>query len=67
LLVWGAIKLGKKMNCLRLDFEGIADERFPMTKKWEGFSRFKRGFGGNEVKYIGSFKKFNKEALWGRK
>jgi len=64
MFVWRAIQLGKKLGCNKLDFEGIADSRFGVTKKWKGFTRFKRGFGGNEVKYIGSFSKFNKETLW---
>jgi len=55
LLVWEAIKLAKKLKCKRFDFEGISDCRFPVTKKWQGFSRFKKGFGGKEVEYIGSF------------
>ena len=65
LLTWEAIKLAKKLGCVRFDFEGIADERFPITKKWQGFTRFKRSFGGVKVEYIGSFSKFNfKELLW---
>jgi lipid II:glycine glycyltransferase (peptidoglycan interpeptide bridge formation enzyme) len=64
LLTWEAIKLAKKLGDRRFDFEGIADERFPVTNKWLGFSRFKKSFGGNKIEYIGSFSKFNKEALW---
>jgi len=60
ILVWKAILLGKKLRCNRFDFEGISDFRYGVTKKWKGFSRFKKGFGGNEIKYIGSFTKFNK-------
>jgi len=55
LLTWKAIKLAKKLRCRRFDFEGISDLRFSVTKKWQGFSRFKKGFGGKEVEYIGSF------------
>jgi len=64
MLIWEAILLGKELECNKFDFEGIADSRFGVTKKWKGFTRFKKGFGGNEVKYIISFSKFNKEALW---
>jgi len=67
LLVWKAMRLGKKLRCQRFDFEGISDERSLVTKKWAGFSRFKRSFGGKEVEYIGCFSKLNKEALWERK
>jgi len=58
LLVWEGMRLGKKLGCERFDFEGISDERFKVTKKWTGFSRFKRSFGGKEVEYIGCFSKW---------
>lgn len=58
-LTWEAIRLAKKLNCVRFDFEGIKDERYKMTKKWAGFSRFKKGFGGEVVEYLGSFTKIN--------
>lgn len=51
LLVWEALKLAKKRKMLELDFEGIVDERFPETKSWSGFSKFKTGFGGKIVYY----------------
>lgn len=50
LLVWEAIKLAKRSGCLEFDFEGIYDERFPISS-WKGFTKFKRGFGGREVIY----------------
>ena len=58
LLTWEAIKLAKKLGCSRFDFEGIADSHFPITKKWQGFTRFKKSFGGIEVEYRGSFSKW---------
>lgn len=57
MLTWEAIKLARRLGCWRFDFEGISDRRFPLTKKWRGFSRFKNGFGGKEIEYIGSFVK----------
>ena len=57
-LVWEAIKLAKKQGCKIFDFEGIDDERFPQ-KSWQGFSHFKKGFGGKEVEYPGCFRKSN--------
>ncbi len=52
LLVWEAIKLAKKRGCKIFDFEGIYDERFPI-KDWQGFSHFKKSFGGKEIEYPG--------------
>ena len=48
-LVWEAIKLAKKEGCQIFDFEGIYDERFGETKKWQGFTHFKKSFGGREM------------------
>lgn len=52
LLVWQALKLAKKKGCRIFDFEGIYDERFhKATRKWQGFTKFKQGFGGIEISY----------------
>lgn len=51
LLVWEAVKLAKKAGCKIFDFEGINDPRYPQTKSWKGFSRFKEGFGGKAIEY----------------
>ena len=55
ILTWKAIKLSKKLKCHTFDFEGVTDERFPLTNKWAGFTRFKRSFGGKTVQYPGAF------------
>lgn len=54
LLVWEAIKLAKRLGCRIFDFEGIYDKRFPM-KSWQGFSHFKKSFGGKEIEYPGCY------------
>ncbi len=54
---WEAIKLAKGKGCEIFDFEGIFDERFPL-KSWIGFTRFKKSFGGTEIKYPGAFTKY---------
>ncbi|MBI2028988.1 peptidoglycan bridge formation glycyltransferase FemA/FemB family protein [Candidatus Gottesmanbacteria bacterium] len=57
LLVWEALKLSKKKGYKVFDFEGVFDDRFPKsTNSWKGFSKFKQGFGGKEISYLGSFK-----------
>ncbi len=58
LILWETIRLSKKRGCEILDLEGIEDSRIPYTKRWQGFSHFKRGFGGEEVTFIGSFTKY---------
>ncbi|MDD3285687.1 MAG: peptidoglycan bridge formation glycyltransferase FemA/FemB family protein [Patescibacteria group bacterium] len=49
LLQWRMIQRAKAKHCRYYDFYGI-DE-----KKWPGVTRFKRGFGGEEREYPGSF------------
>ena len=49
LLQWHNIKVARKAGFKRYDFFGI-DE-----KKWPGVTRFKKGFGGAEVDYPGTF------------
>lgn len=49
LLQWKQILGAKKRNCTEYDFWGI-DE-----KKWPGVTRFKKGFSGKEIKYIGAY------------
>lgn len=52
LLIWEALKFAKKKRLKVFDFEGVYDERFPKrSKDWQGFSKFKEGFGGTSVYY----------------
>lgn len=64
LVIWEGIKLGKSLGCGFLDLEGVYDERYKkLTKKWHGFTHFKKGFGGVEVSYTGSFIKCRNSLL----
>ena len=49
LLHWQIIQEAKNQGLEEYDFWGI-DE-----KKWPGITRFKKGFGGKEVQYIGAY------------
>ncbi len=51
LLIWELLLWGKKSGYHTFDFGGIADQRFPKTKSWQGFTEFKRKFGGEEVEW----------------
>ncbi|MBU0619309.1 peptidoglycan bridge formation glycyltransferase FemA/FemB family protein [Patescibacteria group bacterium] len=56
LLTWQAIQQAKNSGCRLFDFEGIYDPRFSQqTKKWQGFTRFKTGFGGQKIQFPGPF------------
>ena len=48
LLHWEIIKDAKSNGIKKYDLWGISE-------KWPGVTRFKQGFGGKEIKYIGAF------------
>jgi len=65
LLIWRSILELKKQGIKILDFEGIYDERYhSATKSWQGFSRFKKSFGGKEVEYPETFSKCYFPRFW---
>lgn len=55
LIAWEAIKLGKKLGCKRFDMWGSLGPDASPKDPWFGFHRFKAGFKGRLVEYIGSF------------
>lgn len=57
ILVFETMKRAKKLKKKFYNFEGIQDKRFPIAK-WDGFTEFKRRFGGYELAYPGSFSKW---------
>lgn len=55
LLMWEAIKFGKKMGCQSFDLWGeIAPEAKP-SDPWYGWHRFKQGFGPEIVEFRGTY------------
>ncbi len=50
LLMWEAIKLGKKLGCKVFDLWGAASDPNDEKDPWHGFTRFKLSFGGLHVK-----------------
>lgn len=57
LVVWEGMLEGKRRGCRWFDFDGVRDERYRYTKdeNWNGITRFKLGFGGKEVTYLGTY------------
>jgi peptidoglycan pentaglycine glycine transferase (the first glycine) len=49
LLQWEQIKEAKKHGCIEYDFWGIDEQ------KWPGVTRFKKGFAGKEINYLGAY------------
>lgn len=55
LMMWEAIKFGKKLGCQKFDLWGCLGEKPDPKNPWYGFHRFKAGYGGDLVKFPGSF------------
>ena len=54
LLQWEAILEAKRKKCTRYNFGGIAPNN-NSKHPWAGITRFKKGFGGKEITYIGAW------------
>ena len=52
LMMWEAIKLGKRLGCKTFDLWGATDDE---SDPWYGFTRFKLGYGGQLVSSPGAY------------
>jgi len=55
LLGWEAIKLGKKLGCVKFDMWGAAKDPQNALDPYHGFTAFKLKYGGTRVSYIDSY------------
>ncbi len=55
LVAWEAIMLGKKMGLSVFDMWGALRPNVPQNDPWYGFHRFKAGYGGEHVEYVGTY------------
>jgi len=55
LLMWEAIKFGKKMGCQKFDLWGDLEPNPPPSHPYYGFHRFKEGFSPKLVEFIGTY------------
>jgi len=55
LLAWEAIKLGKRLGLKRFDMWGALSPNPNPKDSWIGFHRFKKGYGGELVEYLGTY------------
>lgn len=54
LLQWEAMKLARQRGCRQYDLFGVAPTD-AVKHLWAGITRFKEGFGGSRVDYIGAY------------
>lgn len=55
LMMWEAIRLGKKLKCNMFDLWGSMGPEPDTTDPWYGFHKFKQGYGGELVEFVGSW------------
>lgn len=55
LVAWEAIKLGKRIGCKKFDMWGALGPDVKESDPWYGFHRFKAGYGGELIEYLGTF------------
>ena len=55
LVMWETIKLGKKLNCELLDMWGALGPKPNKKDSWYGFHKFKQGYGGDLVEFLGTY------------
>ena len=55
LVAWEAIKLGKNLGLKKFDMWGALGPDADPKDPWYGFHKFKQGYGGKLVEYIGTY------------
>lgn len=55
LMMWEAIKFGKKMGCQTFDLWGSLGPNPDKNDPWYGFHRFKEGYGGKLMEFVGTY------------
>lgn len=55
LLMWESIRFGKKIGLKKFDMWGSLPPDYNQNHPWTGFTRFKEGFGGEFIEFVGSF------------
>lgn len=55
LTMWEAIRLGKKLNCTTFDMWGSLGPNAKQSENGYGFHKFKQGFGGQLVQFVGTY------------
>lgn len=61
LLAWEAIRYGKTQGCTKFDMWGSLGPNPDPKDPWYGFHRFKEGYGGDLVEFVGTFDYVNVE------
>ncbi|MEK7078840.1 MAG: peptidoglycan bridge formation glycyltransferase FemA/FemB family protein, partial [Patescibacteria group bacterium] len=52
LLMWEAIRLGKKLGATKFDMWGSLPQNYDQHNPWAGFTRFKEGYGTTFTEFV---------------
>jgi len=55
LLMWEAIKLGKKLGAKEFDMWGSLGPNYDQSNDWAGFTKFKEGYDTKFTEFVGSY------------
>jgi len=55
LIMWEAIRLGKRLGATSFDMWGSLPRAYPQDHSWAGFTRFKEGYGTVFTEFAGSY------------
>ena len=55
LMMWEMIRYGKQMGCKTFDMWGALGPEPDEKSPWFGFHRFKKGYGGDLVEFLGTY------------
>lgn len=55
LLMWEMIRYGKKIGCQKFDMWGSLGPDPDTKSPWFGFHRFKKGYGGDLMEFLGTY------------
>lgn len=55
LIMWEAIKFGKKLNLKYFDMWGALNNPPDEKDPWYGFHKFKEGYGAIHTEFVGSY------------
>ena len=65
LLMWEMIRFGKDNGCTHFDMWGSLGPEPNKKSSWYGFHKFKKGYGGNLVEFLGTYDLVTNPQLYG--
>lgn len=55
LIMWEALRLAKRLRAKKFDMWGSLPPNYDLHHPWSGFTRYKEGYGGTFVEFVGSY------------